>query len=413
MSHLPQRIWNDQPGPVSGSTPFGLYDESQAFVSDAPKIAKWAANRLGYPIQNVELLDINFYACFEEAVSEYGAQVNQFNIRNNLDTVQGRNRQETDNLTQRHVSGTNLQTIVEMSDQYGTQATLPVGGNVNRYGGFIELQRGNSFYDINSGSYMTNRDPYNFDTGSIADDFDKIQVTRVFFEEAPALVRFFDPMATTGIGTLNTISSFGFGGFSPASQFVLMPLYEDLLRMQHIEFNDQIRKSAFSFHLVNNQIQVFPTPHTRSHLFFEFMDESEKWREQTRLRGDVVNETTQEFNSGSVISDYSNIPYSNIPYSRINDVGKQWIRKYTLALAKELLGAIREKYATVPIPDAEISLDGAALRSEAQQEKEQLVSELRENLEDLSRRNQMELKNQESEFQQEMLRKIPLPIFIG
>ena len=100
-------------------------------------------------------------------------------------------------------------------------------------------------------------------------------------------------------------------------------------------------------------------------------------------------------------------------YSKINDVGKQWIRKYTLALSKELLGAIREKYSTVPIPDGEVSLDGAALRAEAQVEKDALIEQLRQNLEEMSRIKVMENKAHESTHHQEMLRKVPLKLYVG
>jgi hypothetical protein len=115
----------------------------------------------------------------------------------------------------------------------------------------------------------------------------------------------------------------------------------------------------------------------------------------------------------NVVSDYSDIKYDFIPYRNINDVGKQWIRKYTLALVKELLGAIREKYSTVPIPGSEISLDGAALRAEAQTEKENLMTQLRENLEEVSRKVQFENRNTEAQQMQEMLQKIPLAIYVG
>jgi hypothetical protein len=115
----------------------------------------------------------------------------------------------------------------------------------------------------------------------------------------------------------------------------------------------------------------------------------------------------------NVVADYSNVGYDFIDYTDINDVGKQWIRKYTLALSKELLGAIREKYSSVPIPDGEVSLDGAALRSEAQVEKDELVKQLRENLEEMSRKNVMENKTHESNHHQEMLRKVPLKLYVG
>jgi hypothetical protein len=181
-----------------------------------------------------------------------------------------------------------------------------------------------------------------------------------------------------------------------------MPLYEDVLRIQAIELNDHIRKSHHTFNIVNNIIEVFPLPQNNgiSRLYFDYMS-----RDEFEHNSQIIQPES--------LSDYSDIPYDFIQYSLINDVGKQWIRKYTLALVKELLGAIREKYNSIPIPDGEISLDGAALRAEAQVEKEMLVAQLRENLEELSRKNVMENKAHESDHQQEMLRKVPLKIYVG
>jgi hypothetical protein len=198
------------------------------------------------------------------------------------------------------------------------------------------------------------------------------------------------------------MSELGFGNFSPAAQFLLMPVYEDLLRMQHIEFNDQIRKSAYTFNIVNNYLEVFPLPtgNTVKKLYFDYMSRDEFEHDSITIQSDSL-------------SDFSDIPYDFIQYGNINDVGKQWIRKYTLALAKELLGAIREKYSSIPIPDGEVSLDGAALRAEAQTEKDMLIDQLRENLEELSRKNVMENKTHESNHHQEMLRKIPLKLYVG
>ena len=100
-------------------------------------------------------------------------------------------------------------------------------------------------------------------------------------------------------------------------------------------------------------------------------------------------------------------------YSNINDVGKQWIRKYGLALVKELLGIIRSKYGTIPIPNADTTLDGDTLRSEASAEKEALISQLREDLEASSRKQMMENDSEEATRLQEKLNKVPLPIFVG
>jgi len=128
-----------------GQTPFGIYDNDYIFGEDAPKVSLWCARRLGYPIQNVELIDENFYACFEESVSEYGAQVNQFNIRNNLSNVVG-NPTGT-NYSQKLVQGNNLSTIINISDSYGT--LVGVGGNVDIKRVSIDLVTGQQQYDLN------------------------------------------------------------------------------------------------------------------------------------------------------------------------------------------------------------------------------------------------------------------------
>jgi hypothetical protein len=372
-----------------GQTPFGIYDDDYVFQEDAPKMALWCARRLGFPIQNVELQDENFYACFEEAVSEYSAQVNQFNIRNDLYSLKGRNTGT--NYSGKLVEGSVLPHLVQISDAYGT--LVGVGGNTEIKKTKIQLTAGQQVYDL--------------DTliSAVSESGNRIDISKVYFEPTPAINRFFDPYSVSGQGTLNLIDEFGFGSYSPAAQFVLMPVFEDLLRIQHIEFNDQIRKSAHTFNIVDNKLTIFPRPttttlYTHPNLYIDYF-----------VRKDFITNSTSV--KSNVVSDYSNIGYDFIQYTTINDVGKQWIRKYTLALVKELLGAIREKYSQIPIPGSEISLDGAALRSEAQTEKEALMTQLRETLEELSRKVQFENKANEARQQQEMLQKVPLAIYIG
>ena len=369
-----------------GQTPFEIYDNDYIFQSDAPKIALWCARRLGYPIQNVELVDENFYACFEEATSEYGAQVNQFNIRNNLETLKG--KAAGTNYSQKLVNGTNLGQIVSISDAYGT--LVGAGGNTEYKKVKIMLTGSQQVYDLHQLIAVPD------------ENGEPIDIAKVYFETTPAISRFFDPYSVSGQGTLNLIDEFGFGSFSPAAQFVLMPIFEDLLRIQQIEFNDQIRKSAHTFNIVDNKLTIFPRPaaSTIKELWIDYYVRKDFIENSVGVQSDVV-------------ADYSNVGYDFIQYSDINDVGKQWIRKYTLSLVKELLGAVREKYSTIPIPGSEVSLDGAALRAEAQTEKEALMTQLRENLEELSRKVQFENRNNEANQHQEMLRKVPLAIYIG
>ena len=383
--------WPGSSSFVTGSTPFGIYDTDTSFQTDAPKTADWCAKRLGYPIIDVELTSGSFFACFEEATSEYGAQVNQFNIRNNLDILKGASTGS--NYSQKLVDGSSVPTIFRMAQSYGTLSG--VGGNVDIKKAYIDITPGVQKYDLTTLSY---------DAATSQSLSSSVQrdVVKVFYEATPAIARFFDPYSVGAQGTLNLMSELGFGNFSPAAQFLMMPLYEDVLRMQQIEFNDHIRKSAFSFNIVNNKLEIFPLPTdgTRARIYYEYFE-----RDTFENNSSIVQD--------GVVADYSNIRYDFIPYIKINEVGKQWIRKYTLALAKELLGAIREKYSSVPIPDGEVTLDGAALRAEAQIEKDTLITQLRENLEELGRKNQFEIRKNEADYHQDMLRKVPLKLYLG
>ncbi len=379
-------IWPGSGSAVSGNTPFGFYDTDSEFQGEAPKFATWCAQRLGFPLMNVELQDKQFYACLEESVSEYSAQINQFNIKDNLLSLQGQST--SSNLTHKRVTP-NLGRSVYLSQAYGTEAG--VGGLVDVKSGSVDVVSGSQTYDLNAL------------WADVSESGNAIELKKVFYEETPAVQRYFDPYAGTGAGSMNLLDQFGFGNYSPAVTFLMMPVYADMLRFQAIELNDQIRKSAYSFQLRNNKLRIFPRPDSSYKLHFEYVVRSE--------RDDAL--VTEYSGSSDVISDFSNVPYDNMKFTNINDVGKQWIRKYGLALTKELLGIVRSKYGAIPIPGAETSLDGDTLRSEASAEKEALVTQLREILEQSSRKALMEADKDESEFLQEKLKKVPYPIYIG
>ena len=379
-------VYDGTASSISGSTPFGTYDLDSTFQTDGPKVADWCARRIGYPIVDIELQDQNFFACFEEAVTEYSSQVNRFNIRENLLTAKGSSTGS--NLTHKTVKQ-NLNQLIGISSQYGQEATSPVGGDMKLYSGSISMSSGIQTYSLTNDSTVI------FESGTPSSD--PIEVRRVFFESSPAMTRFFDPHIGSGLGSQQMLSQFGWGSYSPAINYLLMPMYDDLLRVQAIEFNDQIRKSAYSFHIVGNDITIFPRPTSNYNLRFQYYKDAD--------RTNLI--------TGSDVSDFSNIGYDNMLYTNINDPGKQWIRKYALALTKELLGSVRGKYGSMPIPNGDVSLDGDTLRSEGAAERDALVAELREDLEAASRRQLMERRNDEANFQQETINKIPLNIYIG
>ena len=381
-----EAIWPGSGSAVSGNTPFGLYDTDSTFQSDAPKFANWSAKRLGYPITAVELQDSQFYTCFEESISEYSSQVNQFNIRENLLSLRG--QATGSNVTHKNVTP-NLAGNIRIAEQYGTEAG--VGGTVDFKSGSISVNSGSQVYDLNT-LYA-----------DVSESGAAIEVRKVYYESSPAVQRYFDPYAGTGAGSYNMLDSFGWGGMTPAVQFMMMPIYADILRIQAIEFNDQIRKSAHTFELRNNKIRIFPKPTSTYKLWFEYVLKSDREDPTQTAHGETSN----------TVSDFSNVPYNNMEYQFINDVGKQWVRKYGLALSKELLGMVRSKYGSIPIPNAETTLDGDTLRGEASAEKEALITQLRENLEASSRKLMLEADSEEATRLQEKLQKVPLPIYIG
>ena len=383
-----EAIWPGSGSAVSGNTPFGLYDTDSTFQTEAPKFASWCAKRLGYPIMAVEMQDSQFYACLEESISEYSSQVNQFNIRENLLHLRGQATGSSNDLTHKRVSPS-FGGMIALSEQYGSEAG--VGGSVDMKSGSIDVVSGSQTYDLQSL------------WGSVSESNKRMEIRRVYYEASPAVVRYFDPYAGTGAGSYNMLDSFGWGNMTPAVQFMMMPVYADLLRVQAIEFNDQVRKSGHSFELVNNKVRIFPNPTENYKLHFQYYLKEDK---------DSPFQDPNGLGIGTV-SDSSNIPYQNMTYGNINDVGRTWIRKYGLALSKELLGIIRSKYGSIPIPNAETNLDGDTLRSEASAEKEALISQLREDLEAASRKQMMENDSEEATRLQEKLQKVPLPIFVG
>ena len=373
---------------VGSSTPFGLYDSDATFTSSAVKTADWCAKRLGYPIVDIELQDLNFYACFEEAVSEYSSQVNYYNIKENLLTLKG--TATGSDHTHREITP-NHGRLITIANSYGAEAGS--GGDVTYYSASIAVTQSKQTY------YITDSNLLNLESGTAGTD--DIEIKRVFYEGTPAMTRYFDPYVGSGYGSDQLLEGFGYGNYSPAVNFLMMPMYDDLLRVQAIEFNDTIRKSAYSFELRNDRLRIFPDPTSDYTLWIEYVKITD--RNNALKNGTVAN----------TISDFSNATYDNMTYANINDPGKQWIRKYTLALAKELLGNIRSKYSSIPVPGAEVNLDGDTLRSEAAAERENLITQLREDLEAASRRNLLERQKEESEFMSETMNKIPYGIYIG
>ncbi len=381
-------IWPGSSSFAVGSTPYGIYDTDNDYATEIDQFADWCAKRLGYPLSDIELQDVNFFAAFEEAVTEYGAQLNTYNIRDNMLNLYG--APTGSNLTGQKVSA-NLGGIIELSNEYGVESMT--GGNVTYYTGSFNVQANKQIYDLTDASIVTLEQGT---PGTTA-----IEIKRIYHDPPPALARFFDPFIGSGVGTQQMLDAFGFSSYSPGVSFMMMPIFADLLRLQAIEFNDTVRRSAYSFQISNNRIRIFPIPNGSSYtkIHFEYIVKSDR---STPLKG-----TT------GTISDFSNVPYQNVTYEFINVVGRQWIRRYALALSKEMLGYVRSKYSSIPIPNAEITLNGTDLTAAGATEKGELITELKEILDSMSRQSQLERKQAEADALTMQLNKVPLRIYIG
>jgi len=370
-----------------GETPFGFYDSDIEFQQDADKFTTFASRRLGYPIVDVELQDLNFYAAFEEAVTVYGNEIYAYKIRENYLTLEGAD--DTINVNNVVITP-NLGRVIAMSQQYGVEAGT--GGNVDWHTGSIALTKSIQDYDLEVWADQNIPHYRGHD----------IEIMRVFYEAPPAILRYFDPYVGEGMGTMDMMDTFGWGDYSPAGvDFMLMPINYDLQVIQQIEFNDMIRRANYSFEMHNNHLRIFPIPDGRpTEMKFEYILNSER--------------SSASFEDGTgKISQISEVPYTNPNYDDINSVGRSWIFEYALALCKEMLGYVRGKYQTVPIPGDTVSLNQGDLITAATSEKERLIDRLRAYLDDTSREKLLERRATEGDLLMTELSKVPFPIYIG
>ena len=378
-------------------TPFGFYDTDSQFQADANKVANFCALRLGYPIENVELQDINFWAGFEEAVTIYGNELYAFQTRDNYLSLEGA---PTSVDVNDDIVTPTFSTIVRLSQQYGEEAGT--GGNVTWYKGRLPLTPGQQRYDLAQWAE---------DEGIIGG----IEIKNVYYQAPPAVSQLYSPALLAGQGGLGGVPAAGLYGFGYGSAaYLMMPTSFTMQNIQAIEMQNQVTLSNYSFNIINNIISVFPVPGTGAfgedgfeggldygiYLVFDFI------KIQDRLDAAFADGTNKIVNVG-------NAPYVNPVYSNISSIGRSWIFEYTLSKSKEMLGLVRNKYSQVPIPGAEVTLNGNELVSSAATEKEALITRLREYFDQTSRQSLLERRQAESVARVAEISQVPMTIFIG
>ena len=378
-------------------TPFGFYDSDSQFKTDANKVANFCALRLGYPIENVELQDINFWAGFEEAVTIYGNELYAFQTRDNYLSLEGAPTSVDVNTD---VVTPTFSTIVRLSQQYGEEAG--VGGNVQWLKGRLPLIPGQQRYDLSAWAE---------EEGIVGG----IEIKNVYYQAPPAVSQLYSPTLLAGQGGLGGVPPAGLYGFGYGyTNYLMMPTSFTMQNIQAIEMQNQVTLSNYTFNIIDNIISVFPVPGTGAfgedgyeggldygiYLVFDFI------KVQDRIDAAFADGTNK-------ISNTSNVPYVNPTYSKINSIGRAWIFEYTLAKAKEVLGLVRNKYSSIPIPGAEVTLNGNELVASAATEKEALINRLREYFDQTSRQALLERRQAESVARVAEISQVPMCVYIG
>jgi len=388
MANIP--IWPGSSSFQPGDTPFGFYDFNPDFQTDADKVAKFCALRLGYPIENVELQNINFYAAFEEAVTVYSNELFAYKQREDYLSIEGSNYsyEETNVDFANAQIIPNLQPIINLSQQYGTWAG--VGGNVDWYSGSVAVTQSVQDYDLNEWASSVGL------TGS------DVEIMRVFYEPLPPSFQFLGDMGYNGTAMAMFGDTAGYTAYG-ANSFLMMPLSYDMQAIQQVEMYRDVLFSNYTFQLINNKLRIFPIPDandTGGRIWFEYILKSDEFCASIDV-------------NPKKISNISQVPYRNVDYDSINSVGRAWIFEYTLALAKEMLGYVRGKYTQVPIPGAEVTLNQADLLSSAEADKNKLIDRLRDYFDQTSRQSLLERRSAESDARMSELDKVPMTIYVG
>ena len=387
-------IWSGTSTFAPGQTPFGFYDNDADFQVDANKVANFCAQRMGYPLVDVELQSGSFFTAFEEAVTTYGNEIYAYKIRDNQLSIDGL---PTASLLNNALITPSFEPIVRLSEQYGEEAGS--GGNVNYYSGSFDLT--SSIQDYSFETFMSSSGL----TGS--DYIHGIEVKRVFYENPyPAGARFLGANNGFGFGGVMAAGVMGLGGFGAEGGYLMAPLNYDIAVIQQIEMSETIRRNQYSFEIRNDNLRVFPIPN------FSFGDNTRKkiWFEYI-LRDERISSAVMQ--TPGNVTNVSNAPYGNPKCDQINSVGRQWIFEYTLALSKEMLGYVRGKYSTIPIPNSDVTLNQSDLIAAGTAEKVALVERLRTYLDETSRMASLERRAKEGDSKMLELQKVPYTIFIG
>tara|TARA_R100001082_G_C4365146_1_gene161511 strand:+ start:1742 stop:3013 length:1272 start_codon:yes stop_codon:yes gene_type:complete len=398
---------------VAASCPYGIYTGSVDFLSGASEQVAYTYKKLGGDILDIELTPGNVYAAYEEAVLEYSYIVNIHQSKNVLSNMLGATTGTFDH--HGNMKDGALKTSLgddkvalkfpkfkftyaeRIADALAGRAGL--GDNKTEYSASFTTTDNVQDYDLqsiisSSAATDTTQDYYD-KVGN-----KKVRIKKVFYKSSHAMWRFFGYYG--GVNTVGNLSNYGM--YADDTTFELIPSWHNRLQAMTFEDNIYVRISHYSYEIKNNKIRLFPAPSptSPSKIYFQFTVEEDPWEEESDRTVGVDG-----------VNNMNTLPFDNLPYANINAIGKQWIRRFALAITKEMLGQVRSKFGSIPIPGDQVQLNGANLIQDGRAEQESLREELKTTLDELTYTALNDKDVQAVETTNKMQERIPLPIIVG
>ena len=378
-------------------TPFGFFDTDSAFQTEANGIITFVKRKLGDDILSVELTKKQMWGCFEEATLEYGRIINEADAKSQISNVLGMSTGSGDTMTADGAGlfpRQSLEYLLRMAEPYASNAA--VGGSYNALSGSIALVKKQQDYNIYDTLMTTPGGSTLIVSSSKNSPRTKLKINEVYHFSPQAAYRFFD--TTSAINYLN--NEFSFESFTPETVFYVLPVFEDVLRAGQMNISNRVRKSNYSYKIIGENIRIFPMP-TKDDPQYLWLNVS--------FTPDPLNPDIKD-DSIYGVSGLSNVPYGRLSYASINSVGRQWIRQFTAALCETLLGQVRSKFSTVPIPSGDLQLNGSDLISRGREDQGRLRDQLVELLDGLTYSKILENQAADADNIQNALKKIPMPL---
>ena len=404
---------------VSDALPYGIYSSSTDFLSGAAEQVAYVYRKLGGDVLDLEIKADNVYANYEEAVLEYSYIINSHQAKNVLSDFLGTTTGSFDHKGElkesalsSSLSGTTMALKYPRFEfayarrvAEGMGVDAGVGGNIAEYSASIKTTAGVQDYDLQD--IIASASLSGVDAAGNVVPFQglvgerRVLIKRVYYKTPHAMWRFYGYYG--GLNTVGNLSNYG--QYADDSTFEVIPTWQN--KAQSLAFEDSIytRNSHYSYEITDNMLRLYPKPVSSSPSYFwvSFSVSTDPWEKNNRDIDDGIDG----------VNNMNTLPFENVPYNSINSIGKQWIRRFCLSLCKETLGQVRSKFGAIPIPGAEVQLNGADLLSQAKEEQEALRTEMKELLDELTYNKLMSGDAETVDAVNQIQKKVPLKIFVG